>query len=61
MAAAKGMTREDAVRDYLAERQPSRRFVSADHVADLIVFLCSPAGADITGAALPVDGGWLAS
>lgn len=60
MATAKGMTREDAVRDYLAQRQPSRRFVNADHVADLIVFLCSPAGADITGAALPVDGGWLA-
>ncbi|MBL27513.1 MAG: beta-D-hydroxybutyrate dehydrogenase [Rhodospirillaceae bacterium] len=61
MAQAKGLSHEDAVRDYLSERQPSRRFIDPDHVAGLIVFLCSPAGADITGAALPVDGGWLAA
>jgi hypothetical protein len=27
----------------------------------LVVFLCGPSGADISGAALPIDGGWAAS
>jgi 3-hydroxybutyrate dehydrogenase len=45
---------------YLAQRQPSGRFIKAENVAALVVFLCSPAGSDITGTALPVDGGWMA-
>ena len=38
-----------------------QRFVDAAHVAQLLVFLCGEAGTDITGAVLPVEGGWLAS
>lgn len=55
-----GLSREAAVRRFLAGKQPSGRFVAADGVASMVVFLCSEAGRDITGAALPVDGGWLA-
>jgi 3-hydroxybutyrate dehydrogenase len=36
------------------------RFVSMENLGAVVVFLCSPAGADITGSVLPVDGGWLA-
>ncbi|GGG48570.1 beta-D-hydroxybutyrate dehydrogenase [Caldovatus sediminis] len=46
---------------FLADRQPSRRFIAADRVAAMAAFLCGPAGADITGAAIPIDGGWSAS
>jgi len=53
--------REQAVEDFLATRQPSRKFVEADHVAGLIAFLCGPDGADMTGTALPIDGGWTAA
>ena len=42
-------------------RQPSGRFVAMESVAALAVFLCGSGAADITGAALPVDGGWSAS
>lgn len=47
-------------RDLLAEKQPSRQFVSVDQLGQLAVFLCSPAADQITGASLPVDGGWTA-
>jgi len=57
----KGLGRDDAVGLFLAGKQPIQRFVDASHVADLLVFLCGPAGGDITGAVLPIEGGWLAS
>jgi 3-hydroxybutyrate dehydrogenase len=61
LALDQGLAREAAVARYLAQRQPSGRFIKAENVAALVMFLCSPAGSDITGTALPVDGGWMAS
>jgi 3-hydroxybutyrate dehydrogenase len=56
--AADRLSRAAAEARVLAGKQPTRRFISADAVAGLMVFLCGPDGMDITGAALPVDGGW---
>jgi 3-hydroxybutyrate dehydrogenase len=58
---AQGVSRAEAERRFLAGKQPTGRFVQADHVADLVVFLCGPSAGDITGAMIPMDGGWLAS
>lgn len=55
-----GLEREAATQAFLAGKQPTQRFVDPAHVAELVVFLCGDAGADITGATLPVEGGWLA-
>jgi 3-hydroxybutyrate dehydrogenase len=55
---AEGLSRRDAERSLLRGKQPSGRLISAEQVAALIVFLCGPDAADITGAVLPVDGGW---
>ena len=33
----------------------------AENVATLVAFLCGDAARDVTGATLPMDGGWSAS
>jgi 3-hydroxybutyrate dehydrogenase len=60
LASARGLLREDAVREYMKERQPSGRFVELADVGATIVFLCGLAARDITGAVIPIDGGWSA-
>jgi 3-hydroxybutyrate dehydrogenase len=59
-ARARQMTEEQVVRDVLLAAQPTKRFVEASHLGTLTVFLCSDAAAQITGTAIPVDGGWTA-
>jgi 3-hydroxybutyrate dehydrogenase len=44
----------------LAEKQPSIEFVSPEQIGGIAVFLCSEAAAQISGAAISVDGGWTA-
>lgn len=47
-------------RSMLAEKQPSQQFVSIEQLGQLALFLCSPGADQITGTALPIDGGWTA-
>jgi len=51
---------EDAVTGLVKEKQPSGKFVQAEHLGKLVAFLCTSAGEQITGSAFNVDGGWLA-
>jgi 3-hydroxybutyrate dehydrogenase len=55
-----GGTSEEAEERFLSIRQHSRRFVEDGNVAGLIPFLCGPRSADLNGASLPIDGGWIA-
>jgi 3-hydroxybutyrate dehydrogenase len=59
-ARARGMTAEDVVRDVLLKAQPTKQFVTIDQVAALALFLCDDAAANINGAMMSVDGGWVA-
>ncbi|MCW3474763.1 SDR family oxidoreductase [Limobrevibacterium gyesilva] len=61
LAATRNLSREEATRVYMKERQPSGRFVQLEDVGAAISFLCGPAGRDITGAVIPIDGGWSAA
>ena len=58
IAAREGRSVDETTSDYLASRQPTRRFVALEAVGAMAVFLCSAAAQDITGATLPIDGGW---
>jgi 3-hydroxybutyrate dehydrogenase len=44
----------------LIEKQPSTRFTTVEEVGALVVFLCGDGAANLTGAAIPVDGAWTA-
>lgn len=59
-AKARGITEEQVKRDVLLAAQPTKQFATVEEMADLTVFLCSDGAKSITGAALPVDGGWTA-
>ncbi|HEX4708889.1 3-hydroxybutyrate dehydrogenase [Phenylobacterium sp.] len=57
---ARGMTREQVIKEVLLDSQPTKQFVTVDEVAAIAVFLCGEAAKQITGANLSVDGGWTA-
>jgi len=59
-AKARGISEDAVVRDVLLAAQPTKAFVGVEEIAALAVFLASDAAHSLTGAALPVDGGWTA-
>jgi 3-hydroxybutyrate dehydrogenase len=59
-AKARGISEEAVVRDVLLAAQPTKRFVTVEEVAALAVFLAGHSAASITGAIIPIDGGWTA-
>jgi 3-hydroxybutyrate dehydrogenase len=56
----RNMTEEQVKHDVLLAAQPTKEFVTVEQVAALAVYLCSDAAASITGANIPIDGGWTA-
>lgn len=59
-AAAEGVSIDEAKKRLLGEKQPSLQFTTPEQLGELAVFLCSDAASNIRGAAINVDGGWLA-
>ena len=55
-----GGNRDDGVRALLAEKQPSLRMSLPEDIAAMVVWLCRREAHNVTGASLPVDGGWTA-
>jgi len=60
-AKARGITEEQVKRDVILAAQPTKEFVTIEEVAALAVFLCRDEAKAITGAMLPIDGGWTAA
>jgi 3-hydroxybutyrate dehydrogenase len=60
-AKARGIPEEQVMTDVILAAQPTRRFVTYEELAGMLLYLVSDAGASVTGAALTVDGGWTAA
>ena len=59
-AREQGVSIEEAASGLLQEKQPSGTFVTPEQIGALALFLCSDSASQITGATLPIDGGWTA-
>jgi len=59
-AKARGITEQQVIKDVLLAAQPTKQFVTVEQVAALCLFLASDEAASITGAVMPIEGGWTA-
>jgi 3-hydroxybutyrate dehydrogenase len=59
--AARGLTREQVIRDVLLAAQPTKEFVTVEEVAALALYLAGDMARSITGATISIDGGWTAA
>lgn len=57
---ARHLTRDQVINDVLLEAQPTKKFVTVEEVVALTMFLCNDLAGSITGADIPIDGGWTA-
>src|SRR5256714_7696275 len=59
-ARAQGIPVEQAREDLVREKQPMLDYTTPEKIGALVVFLCGEAASTITGAALSIDGRWVA-
>ena len=55
-----GISEDEVVEQVMLAPAAVRRLIEPGEVAEAVLFLCSPAGASITGSSLVMDGGWSA-
>ncbi len=59
-AAIHGISAEEVIERIMLAPAAVKRLIEPEEVAGLVLYLCSPAAASITGASLAMDGGWTA-
>jgi NAD(P)-dependent dehydrogenase (short-subunit alcohol dehydrogenase family) len=59
-AKARSISTDEVIRTVLLAAQPNRKVVTTEQVAALTSLPCSEDAASITGAILPMEGGWTA-
>jgi 3-hydroxybutyrate dehydrogenase len=54
------LDRDEVERMVLQEKQPSGQFTTKAQVGQFVAYLCSEHASNLTGASVPLDGGWTA-
>ncbi|MDG4788307.1 3-hydroxybutyrate dehydrogenase [Micromonospora sp. WMMD1102] len=60
-ASAHGIAETEVIERIMLARAAIKRLIEPAEVAELVAYLCTPAASFITGAAIPLDGGWTAN
>lgn len=60
LAARGDLDRRGALAKMLDHKQPSGRLTQSNDLVKLVEFLCLPSSHNLTGASIPIDGGWTA-
>ena len=60
LAAKQGVSEDKALTDFLLERQPTKKWVEVEEIAEAAMFLVGANSGSINGASISVDGGWIA-
>ncbi|MEL7201908.1 MAG: SDR family oxidoreductase, partial [Pseudomonadota bacterium] len=59
-AKARNMSEDEVIEKVILASQPTKKFVELEEIGALATFLTSRSADSITGAALQIDGGWVA-
>jgi 3-hydroxybutyrate dehydrogenase len=57
-AKTRGISEAEVIDKIMLAPQPTKKFTTVEQIGGFVVFLCSDSAANITGAMLPMDGGW---
>jgi 3-hydroxybutyrate dehydrogenase len=60
-ATAHAIPEAEVVERILLARAAIKRLIEPEEVAELVAYLCTPVASFISGASIPMDGGWTAS
>jgi 3-hydroxybutyrate dehydrogenase len=60
-AALHGIGADEVVERVLLDRSAIKKLIEPEQVAALVLWLCGDHAAALTGASLPLDGGWTAN
>ncbi|MGG5818149.1 3-hydroxybutyrate dehydrogenase [Falsiroseomonas sp. HW251] len=60
LAEKHGVSEQVALTDHLLDRQPTKKWVEVEEIAQAAIYLAGPHSGSINGTSISVDGGWVA-
>lgn len=55
-----GISRDDVIENIMLQKAVVKKLIEPETIAEVVKFLCSETGSNITGSTMTIDGGWTA-